>query len=237
VSGLATLLDVMAQPPTVRRSTSGIRARVTAAAIGAALLLSACSVGQRAATSIEIPVVDGVQASVGPIDLRDITIATPPNGSYAAGSNARVQLVIVNEGAADKLVSVSVDPKIAAGALLFTSNFTATEAGPLPSASPSATASTSATPSASPSPTISLPVDGSIPAFDLPSGENTVIGLLDSEPVIQLMGLVSPLYPAMSIPITFTFANAGSVTVQVSVHLTTSPVNAPTLPIGPTDAP
>ena len=33
----------------------------------------------------------------------------------------------------------------------------------------------------------------------------------------------------MSIPITFTFANAGVVTVQVSVHLSTGAINAPTL--------
>ncbi len=33
----------------------------------------------------------------------------------------------------------------------------------------------------------------------------------------------------MSIPITFSFATAGTVTLQVSVHLSTAAVSAPTL--------
>ncbi len=50
-----------------------------------------------------------------------------------------------------------------------------------------------------------------------------------TQPQIVLTGLNAALYPAMSIPITFTFANAGVVTVQVAVHLSTGAINAPTL--------
>jgi copper(I)-binding protein len=63
----------------------------------------------------------------------------------------------------------------------------------------------------------------------LASGETTIIGVSPTNAQIMLTGLDTTLYPAMSIPITFTFANAGSVTVIVSVHLSTGAVNAPTL--------
>ena len=183
------------------------RAKLIAAAAGAALLLTGCAAGQRAQTSVEVPVVDGVQASVGAIDLRALTIVTPANGSYPSGGSAALQLYIVNNGAPDQLVSVS--SSAAKAATLSTS--AATEFSIPPSAAPSSSSSAAQ------------------PAIPLASGETTVVGVAAADPQITLKGLDAALYPAMSIPVTFTFATAGSVTVQVSVHLSTGPVNAPTL--------
>jgi hypothetical protein len=46
-----------------------------------------------------------------------------------------------------------------------------------------------------------------------------------------ITGLNAALFPAMSIPLVFTFAQAGPVTVWVSVHLSTGTVTVPTLPV------
>jgi copper(I)-binding protein len=226
---------------------------------GASVILSGCATGQRAQTSIETPVVDGVGANVGSIDLRAVTIATPGNGSYPKGGTAAVELYIVNNGPADQLVSVS--SSAAKAAALFTSasaefSIPPTTAAPTPTPTPTAVTSTSASSTSSskssksaastsssaasvaPSSTSEAPSTSAAPTtsasaapvmIPLASGETTIIGVSPTNAQIMLTGLDSALYPAMSIPITFTFANAGSVTVIVSVHLSTGAVNAPTL--------
>jgi copper(I)-binding protein len=225
----------------------------------AALILSGCATGQRAQTAIETPVIDGVGANVGSIDLRALTITTPGNGSYPKGGSAAVQLYIVNNGPADQLVSVS--SSAASAASLFTSAATEfsippTTAAPTPTPTPTVVTSTSASSTSTakstkgsatsssssavvtPSSTSEAPSTSAAPsttasappvAIPLASGETTIIGVAPTNAQIVLTGLDTALYPAMSIPITFTFANAGSVTVIVSVHLSTGAINAPTL--------
>jgi len=54
----------------------------------------------------------------------------------------------------------------------------------------------------------------------------------DDNPVILLSGLTKSLGGGQSIPVTFTFAQAGSITVVVPVALTSgAPLNAPTVPV------
>ena len=210
---LATLLSVIAQPG--RR----LRSQLVAVLAGSALLLAGCGTGQRAQTAVEAPVVDGVQADVGALNLRAVSVVTPPGGSYAKGGNAALQLYIVNNGAADHLVSVSSpDAKSATVSENQLSAIQAAELASIPSTSASPSASASA----------SAPAGFSIA---LATGETTAIGVTATQPQITLLGLTAPLYPAMSIPITFTFANAGPVTVAVSVHLSTGGVDAPTLAV------
>ncbi len=47
---------------------------VLAAVVAAALTLTACGTGQRAQTAVETPVVDGVEATVGSIAIRDLAV-------------------------------------------------------------------------------------------------------------------------------------------------------------------
>jgi len=47
-------------------------------------------------------------------------------------------------------------------------------------------------------------------------------GVNGTDHVLVLTGLSSTLFPASTIPVTFTFANAGSVTVDVPVQITAS---------------
>jgi copper(I)-binding protein len=213
------------------------------ALIGAVVLLAGCAAGQRAQTAIETPVLDGVGANVGSIDLRALTIANPASGSYPSGGTATLQLYIVNNGAADQLVSVSSPSAKSAKLFLSTTDEfplptpTATGAKTSTSATgtnTSAAASSSTAPTTSAAPTTSSPAPSTSAStapvmIAIPAGETTIVGVVTTQPQITLSGLTTALYPAMSIPITFTFANAGSVTVMVSVHLSTGTVNAPTL--------
>jgi copper(I)-binding protein len=210
-------LSVIAQPG--RR----LRSHLVAVLVGSCLLIAGCAAGQRAQTAVAVPVIDGVEANVGALNLRAVTVLTPDGGSYAKGGNASLQLYIVNNGAVDHLVSVS---STAAKSATVSENklaaIQAAELASIPSASASDTSSASASASAPAASGFSIA---------LAAGETTAIGATATQPQITLLGLTAPLYPAMSIPITFTFANAGSVTIPVSVHLSTGGVDAPTLAV------
>jgi copper(I)-binding protein len=195
----------------------------------AALVLTGCGAGQRAQTATEVPVIDGVTATIGTINLRALTIVTPPTGSYASGAAASVQVYIVNTGSPDQLISVSSSSAKSVGLYgNLTQAIQAAVLATIPASSAAAAPSASASSSASAAPTSAAIAT---PAFTIPlaSGETTSIGTAATAPQIQLLGLSTTLYPAMSIPLTFTFANAGAITVAVSVHLSTGGVTAPTL--------
>jgi copper(I)-binding protein len=135
-----------------RRGKGALRGgRGLLAAAGLAAALAACSAGQQAQTAFISPNVEGANSGVGPITLRNITLAYPDGGKYAAGADARLEFVMVNSGEAnDALVEVRTD---AAERVTFG---TGQEAGG--SATPSGTASGS--PSGSPSGTASASPSG-----------------------------------------------------------------------------
>jgi copper(I)-binding protein len=85
-----------------------------AATIGVLLIspvaVSACSAGQIPQTSTQNRDKVGPMDSVGPIELREIKIAWPQDGTYAKGDDAELGMAVVNTGEqADQLVSVSGD--------------------------------------------------------------------------------------------------------------------------------
>lgn len=184
--------------------------------VSAVLVLSGCAAGQRAQTAIETPAVDGVGASVGAIDIRNLSVAPPLGG--AAYLSAQLQGAIVNNaGSADELVSVTT--KAATSVSIYDSKADA-------AAGASGTASAASTSSASPSK--SAQSSGSV---TIPAGSLISIGGSDPNgPVIVLNDLVAPLEGASQVSVTFTFKTAGSVTLQIGVHVPTSPLPAPTLP-------
>jgi periplasmic copper chaperone A len=193
----------------VRAQARRVRVGVAAAAAGALLALGGCAAGEHAQTAEETPVVDGVAADAGPIALRAVAVTPPPVGSYAKGSDAPVQLVIVNTSRIDERL-VQVTTPVAAAVRLF------------PNAASAATGGSTATST------------GSQQSITLPRGEATSIGFTDSEPVIQLHNLTQSLFPAQSFPITFQFATAGSVTFTIAVHLVPGPSSTPSVNVSPT---
>jgi copper(I)-binding protein len=190
------------QEAVVRQS---VRVRVGVAAAGALLALTACAAGEHAQTAEETPVVDGVAADAGSMALRAVTVVPPPVGSYAKGTNAPLQLVIVNDSRTDDQL-VRVTTPVAGSVRLFANSSSATDA------------TTSA----------------GLQSLRLPRGEATSVGFADSEPVIQLQNLTQALFPAQSFPITFQFATAGSVTFSIAVHLVPGPSTTPSVNISPT---
>ncbi len=134
----------------------------------------------------------GVQANVGDVLLRDISLDEPADGTYEPGDVARLRLVLFNEAsAADALTSVSTP--VAADVRLLVDrdcDGTAERTGtvPLPPQPPVAR----------PAPT---PPNGPEPYY-------RVDLLLDRD-----------LRSGEFVPVTFSFANAGTTTVQVPIEL------------------
>jgi copper(I)-binding protein len=209
-------------------------------------VLAGCQAGQQAQTAEQIPTIDGNYAQVGSLALRDVTIEYPETGSWPQGSDARLQLVIVNEGReADSLVEVRTDA--ADRVTLAAAPSSSTSPGPTGTASGSAAPSESAAPSGSAAPSESSsasPSESGSPAAtpepspteateaSIPIPANGLVALRDDGPEIMLIGLTRTLRPAQVVPVTFVFAQAGEVTVNVAVAVPTEEVSpAPTVPV------
>jgi len=144
-------------------------ALLSAAALGAAALVSGCGAGQISQTADMQPAVPGANSTVGPsadgsIQLRNVLIEYPGVDGYRQGENAPLQLSIFNTGrAAVTLVRVETDA--AAAVTLQGGPIVAGTAAP----SPGATAAqphnppvqTTGIPEASPSKTPSAPASES----------------------------------------------------------------------------
>lgn len=189
-------------------------AAVLATCTGVALL-SGCAAGQRAQSSVEFSVVDGVATSVGSLALRNVGVAAPPQAGYLAGGSAPLIVAVVNEGtSADRLVSVS--SPVAGGA---------STAGATPSASPTGRAPKSGSASAAFAP------------ITVPPGILTSIGGVDGTggtAQVLLTGLKSTLTSGQSISVTFTFAMAGAVSLQIPIRLAQGRTGGATVRVSPT---
>lgn len=225
-----------AQPGTVRRIGMGLILVTTA------LVSSACAAGQQAQTANEKPTFDGTQGSVGKIDLRGVAIEAPDQNSWAAGSDVQLDLVIVNNGdSADTLTGITTTAARSWGGFSSTADAQAvvdadsagaTASSSAPSSAPASSASSSSSPSSSSSSSSPAPSSSTSSAAPLPVGATSIavpaggavaFSTPDSDRVLLLQGLTKMLYPAQEVAITFTFQNAGSVTLDVPVALTIDP--------------
>jgi len=160
------------------------------------LLLSGCGAGQLSQTAQQVAATNGVNVSVGSVDLRDVQVAYPESPAseaalYARGTAAPLRATLVNSGSvADRLVSVS--SPAAANVLV--------DGDPV------------------------LPQD-----IALVSAANFPLSPTASRPLnITLEGLTQPIGAGDTIPVTFVFERAGSVTAQVPAAVPTEDV-----PLGP----
>lgn len=191
----------------MRRPWMHRRGLVTAAAALAVVpLAGGCAAGFAAQTLHERPVIDGVDTVVGKIHLDAVAVRPPADGVYQPGSSVDVYAVLINTGATtDTLVSVS-SPLAASADIV---------PGPRVTPAPTPTAKPAA-----PSPT-------NAPVVIL-GGQ--LVRLFPGEPHIVLRGLTETRMPGQFIPVTFTFARAGSVQVRVPVQLTSAASFPPYLP-------
>jgi copper(I)-binding protein len=235
---------VIAQPATKRRIGIGL------VAVCAMLLTSACAAGQQAQTAEVVPAVDATSGSIGDLQLADVAIKPPDGPSYRSGDAAGLQFVVANNGhAADTLQSVS-SPAASGYQVFATAAEASAAASPSDSATPSPSdsgtpsTSTSGTPSGSTSASTSTSASGSASesgstspsgsasasasssaapsapiSLQVPPDQALALSVNDADPVL-LLRLSKALFPGTTVPITFTFANSGSVTLQVPVQIT-----------------
>ncbi len=216
-----------------RRSAPRRTSRVLlgAVAVGAAaVLLTACGAGQTGTIGGQVAAVNGAQGLVGKVAVRNVTLQYPTGGQdhYSVGEDAPLLFTLVNSGiTADELVSIStpaagdvslsgstaipggttlVSAPVQAGSSSSSSSSSSSTVVPTTSGSSTSTPSTSA---GSPSATRT-----SAPNPSGGAGEpGTTVGVVAA----QLTSLTQDVRPGLSIPVTFTFAKAGPVTVPVPV--------------------
>jgi hypothetical protein len=204
-----------------------------AATVGVLLLspvvLSACSAGQTPQTALEQRDKTGARAQVGELSIREVALAYPEAGSYASGSDAEVQLAVVNNGGQDDtLTGISGEGfsgavfTDAASAAALTATPTSASA-PAPAAAtgtpvPGATA-TPATPTAPAAPVVApAPTELAIPA-----GQAVFVGTGTDH--ITLTGLRSPLTTGQYVTLTLHFQKAGDVTLKATVANPSAPLS------------
>ena len=230
----------------MNRSTS--RSMLAGLVVVGGLALAGCGSGQVSQTATQKPTVDGQMAQVGQLAIRDAALDHPVGGSYERGSDARLRMVVVNDGVEpDALVSVSsplaTDATISeAGAAEATGSASASGSETAsPSATPSDTASGTASPSAggtpSESPSGSAPSPTAAPTPEnarIQIPPNNYVSFREDGPRVMLTGLTQELRPGQNLVVTLTFERAGSVTMTIAVGTPeTELAPAPTVSVDP----
>lgn len=217
-----------------RQTTRPLRKLVPAVALGVSALLGivGCSAGQVAQTAEMEPAVNGNTGQVGTIALRNVQVAYPENGeAYKAGEDAPLLLSIVNTGGEDdELVGVTSpageveligNASIPAGTAL---HVVLPEGGESSSSSATTTTTTETSGSSETS-------GSDAPATETSGSSSTSVTSTDSQdiaPVVGTMsvvitGLTADLPYGKNVPVTFEFANAGKVTIQLPIAAPATP--------------
>jgi len=227
----------------VIRSTS--RSVLAGLVVVAGFTLAGCGAGQVSQTAVQSPTIDGISAQVGSMSIRNMALDYPTQGLYAKGSDARLRMIIANDGTeGDTLTAVrsnvSADVTItAAGSAAAGATPTLTAAPP--SNTPTATGTASGTPTGTAEPPDSSvtgtstagpsesasgstsaspsagPTPTEEPAAQIPIPANGVVPFTDDGPKVELTGLTTQLYPAQTLQVTLVFQKAGQVTMTIAV--------------------
>lgn len=218
-----------------RQTTRPLRKLVPAVAIGVSALLGivGCSAGQVAQTAEMEPAVNGNSGQVGTLALRNVQVAFPESGEpYTAGEDAPLLLSIVNTGTNDDELVAVTSP---AGEVELIGNPSIPAGTSLQVVLPDENTSASATTTTESSETSEAPETGGSEApsgSESPSATTTTESPAETEavapPVVGTMsvvitGLTADLPYGKNVPVTFEFANAGKVTIQL-------PIGAPATP-------
>jgi copper(I)-binding protein len=223
---------------------AGVAAAVTLGV--AALLVTGCSAGQTAQTATQKSTVDGTAGTAGDIALRYVRLAYPEGGQYLAGATATLQFFAVNSGPQpDRLVQVRTDGAAQvtmSPAGTGTASASATPPG-TPSGTPSGsvtggaatttpTGSQPATATGSAAPAAQAPVP--IPPHGLVAFDE---GRTEGAATVQLVGLTQDLLSGQTVPVTFSFARGGMVTLDVPIATSLAPLPKPAAVLSSTAAP
>jgi copper(I)-binding protein len=165
-----------------------LRAATTVVLLVSPLALAACSAGQVTQTATQERDKVGAMGKVGNLTVRQVEFLSPRGGAYERGDDAELQLAVVNSGAEDDtLVDVSGE---GFGDVEFDNGSTAS-----PTGSSTSGASSDA-------------------GIDIPADSTTFIG---DELTVTLTDLDEALTTGQSLELTFSFENAGEITLPVTV--------------------
>lgn len=209
--------------------------------IGAAVLASGCSAGQITQTDTQVPAVNGSMGTVKQIAVRDVQLAFPAGKTYfSKGESASLLLTIANSGdATDKLVAVS-SPQFGSGAQIVGDasipgfhaiSATATAVTPVSTTSTTATSTTGTSTTGTSTTGTSTTGTSTTGTSTTGTSASTTVTTTTSAPElpigsiqIQLVGLTADkLLPGQTVQVTFTFANAGDLTLNVPIAATPHP--------------
>lgn len=186
------------------------RVGLVAVGLGAALGMTGCAAAQVAQTAQEMPAVNGAVGQVGKIALRDASLVYPAqtNGVYAKGSDVELELTIVNRKPTDdKLVKVSSK---AASSTAYEGSRVVPGSGTLVVGMPAQAGTEGAQPSESAAAATS--------AVESARDENS-----NGHARIVLRDITVPVRSGQDLRVTFTFREAGSVTLSMPVATPTHP--------------
>jgi copper(I)-binding protein len=201
--------------PSARTRRVGLAVILT----GVALVSTACATGQDAATATNRPAIDATIAHVGAMKLEDISIQAPNvsgratgTSYYAAGDTVPMTLILVNDGHTTETLT-GVSGPFASSAVVATDDLS----------DPTAVKAGAASIQIGPGASVALGLS------------NLGVGTGYSPNTLVLRGLTSKsLYAGAVVPLTFTFATAGKVSVRVPVQITPTPNDASIPPAGGT---
>jgi len=210
-----------------------LRAAAMGMLLCSTVALSACSAGQVNQTAGQLRDKTGPAGTAGDLVFREVELAYPQNGAYAAGDDAELQAAIVNTGdQPDTLVSITGpdftgvritgSPTGSSGG---TSTPTAGSVTTPPASSTPATSTTSSAPTTpatgttpattTPPATSAAPTTGAARQIVVQPGESIFLG--ENTSTVTLVGLSRPLTPSEAVPVTFTFERAGQFTIDALV--------------------
>jgi hypothetical protein len=170
-----------------------VRRAVVGLAVVAALSTAACGAGQVAETADEKPTLDGTNADIGKIALRGLALEAPSGTSFSANSDPGIKVVLVNTGSKADQLVKVSSPVATTWANYASREDSYSGAG-----------------------------DATSPVSIGP-GQRTSYGTPEATGVLELKRTTKVIYPGTNVAITFTFATAGSVTVQVPVAQSSDP--------------
>lgn len=228
------------------KARAGIVRRVAIGllAIGAVLTTGACAAGQLAASSQETPAIDGTTGHLGTMQLHAVAITAPDGPCVLPGGDAALSFVLVNTGRqSDSLVGVSSSRFTSSTTVESPdqlASFTSADAGHGSCASASASAAPTSGTSA---PSSLAPLTPQPQPQTVAAGQSLPLGVYNAgtnapgvptAPIVLLRGLKDgPLYPGTTISVTFSFASAGQIELQVPVQVSNAPRQSfvPSVPV------
>ncbi|MGB3770161.1 MAG: hypothetical protein WBF79_09845 [Rhodococcus sp. (in: high G+C Gram-positive bacteria)] len=176
-------------------STAPIRpvkvATAVALAFGAAISVSACSAGQVSQTATQVAAVNGNNAEQGDIVMRNVHVAYPTSEDYNLEPGGRAELIFTaintSETTPDRLTAIETE---GAAEVVLTGPFGGTS--------------------------IEIPAQAAV-ASNVPANQDPGNPKGSESVKAELEGLSESVTPGLTVPVTFTFEQAGDVVVSVPV--------------------